>query len=272
VSPLEFFTGVIAVAAALSAVMTVAFLIQQRTGNSGWIDTTWTFGLGLVMLAAALPIDGGGWHTRQVIVAVFAVVWASRLGGHIAGRSASIKDDPRYAQLIKNWGTDARRQMFWLCQKQALVSIPMGFAAFVAAHNPVPAFRVQDWLAIAVMAIALGGEALADHQLRIFKRGRANKGKINQIGLWSWSRHPNYFFEWLGWLAFPLLAIDLNGAYPWGYAALAAPACMYWLLNYVSGIPPLEQHMLETRGDAFRSYQRRTNAFFPAPPHRVETR
>ena len=152
-SPLEFFTGVIAVAAALSAVMTVAFLIQQRTGNSGWIDTTWTFGLGLVMLAAALPIDGGGWHTRQVIVAVFAVVWASRLGGHIAGRSASIKDDPRYAQLIKNWGTDARRQMFWLCQKQALVSIPMGFAAFVAAHNPVPAVRVQDWLAIAVMAM-----------------------------------------------------------------------------------------------------------------------
>ena len=65
------------------------------------------------------------------------------------------------------------------------------------------------------------------------------------------------------------LAIDLSGAYLWGWAALLGPACMYWLLVHVSGIPPLEAHMLERRRDEFRAYQARTNAFFPAPPRTI---
>ncbi len=263
---LHFAEGLVAISVGLSAAMTVAFVIQQRTGNSGWIDTTWTFALGLVGLVAALPLDGAGWHARQVIVAAFAVLWAARLGSHIASRTQGIEDDPRYAKLIRGWGDDAKKQMFWLCQKQALVSIPMGLAMYLAARNPAPAMRLQDWVAVAVLLIAVAGEALADRQLSAFKAKPKNKGKINDVGLWSWSRHPNYFFEWFGWLAFPLLAIDVTGSYPWGYTALAAPACMFWLLNYVSGVPPLEEHMLKTRGDAFRAYQRRTNAFFPAPP------
>ena len=82
----------------------------------------------------------------------------------------------------------------------------------------------------------------------------------------GWSRHPNYFFEWFGWLAYPLLAIDLTGSIRGASLASLAPACMYWLLVYVSGIPPLEEHMLRTRGDKFRAYQQRTNAFFPRRP------
>ena len=97
-------------------------------------------------------------------------------------------------------------------------------------------------------------------------RDPGNRNRICDVGLWGWSRHPNYFFEWFGWLAYPLLAIDSGGGYPWGWAALAGPACMYWLLVHVSGIPPLEAHMLEYRRDEFRAYQARTNAFFPAPP------
>ena len=80
-------------------------------------------------------------------------------------------------------------------------------------------------------------------------------------GLWGWSRHPNYFFEWLGWLAYPLLAIDPAAAILAG-SRCPAPAFMYWLLVYVSGIPPLEQQMLRSRGDAYRDYQARVSAFF----------
>lgn len=203
---------------------------------------------------------------RQVIVAVFAVIWAARLGIHIATRTARIADDPRYARLIEGWGSDASRQMFWLLQKQALVSIPLALAMFLAAHNPAPGLTLADAAAILVMVVAVLGEGLADWQLQAFKSNPANKGGINDVGLWRWSRHPNYFFETFGWLAYPLLAINLSGAYPWGWLALLAPACMYWLLVYVSGIPPLEEHMLRTRGDKFRAYQRRTNAFFPSPP------
>nr|HAQ95548.1 hypothetical protein [Afipia sp.] len=86
-------------------------------------------------------------------------------------------------------------------------------------------------------------------------------------GLWGWSRHPNYFFEWLGWLAYPLFAIDFGGDFPWGFAALAGPICMYWLLVHVSGIPPLEEHMLRRHGSKFHDYQSKTSAFFPYPRH-----
>jgi cyclopropane-fatty-acyl-phospholipid synthase len=229
---LQFVIGLAAVSVALSLFMSVAWLIQQRTGNSGWIDTTWTFSLGLVGLGCTFAASAPS-HARATIVAVFAVVWSVRLGLHIAQRSAGITDDPRYVKLIREWGRDARWQMFWLCQKQALVSIPMAMGFYLAAHNPLPGLRAQDWLAVAVMVIAVSGEALADGQLKKFKSNPANRGKINDIGLWNWSRHPNYFFEWFGWMAFPLLAIDAGGSYPWGWFAVAAPACMYWALVYV---------------------------------------
>jgi steroid 5-alpha reductase family enzyme len=263
----QFFMALIVISAALSAIMSVAFAIQQRTGNSGWVDTVWTFGLGLVGAGAALtPLADTSAQPRQLIVAAFAAVWSARLGLHIATRTAKIIDDPRYAKMIEGWGDNARQEMFWLLQKQAVVSIPLAMAMFLAAHNPAPGLMAGDVVGIAVMAVAVIGEGIADWQLQTFKSDPANKGGINDIGLWRWSRHPNYFFETFGWLSYPLLAVNLTGAYPWGWLAFAAPACMYWLLVYVSGIPPLEEHMLRTRGDQFRAYQRRTNAFFPAPP------
>jgi steroid 5-alpha reductase family enzyme len=265
----QFFLALIVISAALSVIMTIAWRIQQHTGNSGWVDTIWTFGLGLVGVVSALtPVTGAEWQPRQIVVAVFAGVWGVRLGIHIASRSARITDDPRYADLIKGWGRSAPRQMFWLLQKQALVSIPLAVTMFVAAHHPRHGLTLRDFAALLIMAVAIVGEGFADWELQRFKSDPINKGGINDIGLWSWCRHPNYFFETLGWLAYPLIAVDLTSAYLWGWLALSGPACMYWLLVYVSGIPPLENHMVRTRGDRFRAYQKRTNAFFPAPPRK----
>jgi steroid 5-alpha reductase family enzyme len=262
----EFLAALVAMSLALSAIMAGAWLLQQRSGNSGWVDTIWTFGIGVTGAAGALALSGGPWQARQFLVASFAAIWALRLGVHIASRSAKIPNDPRYAEKIKAWGSDAPRQMFWFLQIQALVGIPLMMAMFVAAHRPGSGLSRWDAVAILVMVIAVCGEGVADWQLSRFKSNPANKGGINDDGLWKWSRHPNYFFEAFGWLAYPLIAIDLTGHYAWGFLALAGPAVMVWLLVYVSGIPPLEAHMLRSRGEAFRAYQRRTNAFFPGPP------
>lgn len=260
-----FLITLVCVAIALSAGMTLAWLAWRATRNSGWVDTVWTFSVGAVGIFAALipPTGMAAQGTRRLMVAAFAAAWALRLGMHIATRTRGITDDPRYAKLLKGWGADASRQMFILLQKQALVSIPLGLAMVLAAANPDAAPRLQDWLAVLVIVIAIAGEATADSQLLRFASDQANKGKVCDIGLWRWSRHPNYFFEWFGWLAYPLLAI---GAWEWGWLAWAAPACMYWLLAHVSGIPPLEEHMLATRGRAYADYQARTSAFFPLPP------
>jgi steroid 5-alpha reductase family enzyme len=173
-------------------------------------------------------------------------------------------DDPRYAALVRRWGEDAKRQMFILLQKQAIVTVPLALALFLAAHNPAPLFRLLDYAALAVVLIGLAGESIADRQLTAWMKSKGKDEVICERGLWRWSRHPNYFFEWMFWVAIPLLAIA--GGYPWGWLAFAAPLCIYWLLVYVSGIPPLEEHMVQKYGAAYRSYQARTSAFFPLPP------
>lgn len=261
----RFVIAVIVIAVSLSIVMTGAWFAWRRSRNSGWVDVTWTFGLGAVGCIGAL-IPFAGMTARQLLVAVFVVMWSLRLGLHIARRTAAIADDPRYAKLLRAWGKGAPRQMFWLLQKQALVSVPLALSVVLAARNPLPALRTQDFLAALLLVIAIAGEGAADAQLRRFRVDPTNRDRICDVGLWGWSRHPNYFFEWFGWLAYPLFAINLGDGYPWGWIAIAGPVCMYWLLAHVSGIPPLEEHMLERRHDAFRRYQGRTNAFFPAPP------
>jgi len=117
-----------------------------------------------------------------------------------------------------------------------------------------------------VLIVAIGGEALADWQLKCFRRNPANEGRVCDQGLWRFSRHPNYFFEWVCWLAYPIAAVDIQGGFPWGRLSISGPLVMYRLLVHVSGIPLLEQHMLARSGDEFRKYQSRTNAFFPGPP------
>ena len=260
-----------AIAVSLSILMAGAFLVQQRTGNSGWVDTIWTFSLGLVGVGSALwPVAGAAPDARQRLVAVLVAVWWLRLGAHIAERTAEITDDPRYAAFAKEWGVDSRRKMFIFLQNQGFGSIPLVFAIFVAARFPGDALRLQDYLGALILLAGIAGEALADVQLKNFRTDPANHGRVCDAGLWRWSRHPNYFFGWFGWLAYSVIALSLDHPpqYLWGWATLLAPVFMYWILVHVTGIPPLEAQMLRSRGERYRAYQSRTSAFFPLPPHK----
>src|ERR1700752_5220159 len=184
-----------AIAVSLAILMAFAWVVQQRTGNSGWVDTIWTFSLGLVGAGSALwPVAGAAPNARQWLVAALVAVWSLRLGMHIAIRTAGITDDPRYAAFAKEWGADSPRKMFIFLQNQALGSIPLAFAIFVAARLPSDALRVQDFLGVLILLSGISGEALADAQRKRFRENPVTKGR--------WSRHPNYFFELFGWLAY----------------------------------------------------------------------
>jgi steroid 5-alpha reductase family enzyme len=262
-----FSEALAAIAVALSVLMAGAWAVQQRTGNSGWVDTIWTFSLGLVGAGSALwPVGAAAPNARQWLVAALVAIWSLRLGLHIAARSAKISDDPRYAAFAKEWGVDSPRKMFIFLQNQGLGSIPLVFSIFVAARFPSDVLRIQDYVGALILFIGIGGEALADAQLKRFRTNPANKGRVCDAGLWRWSRHPNYFFEWFGWLAYPVIAISLD--YPWGWATLLAPVFMYWILVHITGIPPLEQQMLRSRGERYRDYQSRTSMFFLLPPQK----
>src|SRR5580704_4484971 len=262
-----YLEALVAIALALSILMAFAWVVRERTGNSGWVDTIWTFAVGLVGAGSALwPVGGAAPNARQWLVAALVAIWSLRLGLHIAARSAGITDDPRYAAFARERGVDAPRRMFVFLQNQGFGSIPLVFSIFVAARFPHAALRLQDYLGALILLVGIAGEALADAQLKNFRSNSANKGEVCDVGLWRWSRHPNYFFEWFGWLAYPVIAI--SAGYGWGWAALLAPAFMYWILVHVTGIPPLEAQMLRSRGDRYRDYQSRTSVFFPLPPQK----
>lgn len=260
---------IVAVSAGLFLVMAAAWAVQRRLGNAGWVDAFWSFGQGAAGVAYALaPAPGIAWPgTRQLIVAALVAAWSLRLGLHIAARSRHPPEDARYAQFRSDWGAGFQARMFGFLMIQAATAAFLALSILVAARNPRP-FGAQDAAALALCALAILGEGTADAQLRRFRADPANRGRICDVGLWRYSRHPNYFFEWLIWLAYPVFAIDASGAYPWGWIALSGPAAMYWFLVHVSGIPPLEAHMLRSRGAAYREYQARTRPFLPLPKPR----
>ncbi|MDX1682302.1 MAG: DUF1295 domain-containing protein, partial [Phycisphaeraceae bacterium] len=143
----------------------------------------------------------------------------------------------------------------------------VGFALplIAAAAGDKPLGQWHDFAAVAIWLIGWAGETLADRQLAAFK-AEADQGgektKVCRRGFWRYTRHPNYFFEWLQWWCWPLLALGSSTV----WVALAGPIVMYLFLTRVTGIPPTEQQALRSRGDAYRQYQQETNAFFPGPP------
>jgi len=250
----------IIVAISLSLIMSFAWALERKTGKSGWIDAIWSLSVGLGSVIAVLLADTP-WQRRSAIL-ILILAWSLRLGLHIAQRSMSHGEDPRYAKLMKEWGHNAPKRLFWFLQIQALAAFILVLSVYLAAVSRPDFPHLIDIVAVAIIAIAIAGEALSDAQLAQFRKTPAAKTEICETGLWAYSRHPNYFFEWLFWCAWPLMAITAS---PWSWLSLLAPIQMYWLLVHVSGIPPLEEHMLKSRGEKFRALQRRVNAFFPGP-------
>ena len=248
----------IACAAFLSLAMAGAWLVRLKTGNSGWIDAIWSAATGFAGLVAALsaPLSG-----RSLLAAALVAFWSFRLASHIFRRASAGGDDPRYAALAQEWGANFRKRLFIFLQIQAVAALPLVAAAAAAARAERPFPDVFDLLGLAVALAGIAGEALADAQLAGFRRTAA-KGAICETGLWRYSRHPNYFCEFLFWCGWPLIAFG----FPTGFVTMAAPAFIYWLLNHVSGVPPLEQSMRASRGAAFDAYAKRVSRFFPRPP------
>ena len=256
----------IAAGVALSLVMAAAWAHQRRVANIGWVDVYWTFGVAAagVLMALAPPL-GDGSPLRRALVCALVIFWSLRLGLYVAFRVARSPEDGRYVALRESWGARLQPRMFWFLQLQAAVSLALAIAIGLAANRPGE-LGLADLLGVVIALAAIAGEWLADRQLRAFKADPAQAGKVCDIGLWAWTRHPNYVFEWLAWFAYPVMAVTLSGAHPQGWLALAAPLLMYGVLRFGTGVPPLEAHMLRSRGEAFRAYQARVPIFLPRPP------
>ena len=252
--------GVIALLAAAGITLLVAlWAIQLRTQDAATIDVGWTTLVLLGAVAAGLLTDGD--PARRALVAGLAAAWALRLGLYLVrDRVLGGRDeDGRYRALRQHWGKSAPRNFLFLYLGQAVIAalfiVPLAAAM---RGGPLDAWTVAG---VVVWLVAVVGETVSDRQLARFRADPANRGTVCRAGLWRYSRHPNYFFEWIHWWTYVLIA----HAAP---LTLLGPATMLLFLFRLTGIPYTELQALRSRGDAYREYQRTTNAFFPWPPRR----
>jgi steroid 5-alpha reductase family enzyme len=245
--------------AGMAAVMTLGWLWERRRRNAGHVDVLWALGVGAS--AVGIAITGEGAALPRMLLAVLGGAWGLRLAAHLAHRVVSEAEDGRYAHLRAYWHGSGWK-FFLFFQLQALL-VPLFSLPFLAvARNPVAGVSTWMLAAIAIWLAAIAGESIADRQLARFRADPANRGRTCREGLWGWSRHPNYFFEWLHWFAYVALAVGS----PLAALAWAGPVVMYVFLRWLSGIPFTEAQALRTRGADYADYQRTTPMFLPWPP------
>jgi steroid 5-alpha reductase family enzyme len=213
--------------------------------------------------------QASGEPERKLLVMLMACVYAGRLGFFILlNRVLGKAEDARYQELRRAWGTQERWWMFGYFQLQAAAVTAFSLPFLVVIQNPRPPFGFAELGGVLIWAGAVAGEAVADWQLSRFRARPWNRDRVCREGLWYLSRHPNYFFEWLHWWAYVVMALGAPG---WPLT-LIGPIGMGWTLLTFTGILWAERQALRTRGEEYREYQRTTNAFLPWWPKRPISR
>jgi steroid 5-alpha reductase family enzyme len=251
--------------AAVAAMMLVLWLIHLRTGNASIVDPGWAGGLALIASIYAFTAQG---HPARVwLLAGMVIVWGVRLSMYLLlTRVLGHPEEGRYQEIRRNWKTNIPIKFLAFFEFQALLCVFLSIPFLTSMRNPAPDIRFLEWLGVLVWMISFGGELVADAQLHSFKSDPANKGKTCRKGLWKYSRHPNYFFEWLVWVAFALYATPSE----YGYLSWMCPALMLYFLFRVTGIPATEAQALRTKGEDYRQYQQTTSAFVPWFPREAD--
>ncbi len=241
----------------VSIVMTTLWLIQLKTKNAGIVDIGWSANFTLITLIYFLVAEG--YLIRKILITAMVAFWSLRLALYLFVRVTGEEEDGRYQSLRQQWGANIAVKFLLFFLFQGVLNLVLSIPFLAAAVNQESQILGFEYLGVAIWLIAIIGESAADRQLQKFKSEPSNKGQVCQVGLWKYSRHPNYFFEWLIWIAFFVFAL----ASPYGYISIICPLMMLYFLFKVTGIPLTEEQSIRSKGDAYREYQQTTSAFFP---------
>lgn len=241
----------------LFCIMSLIWLAQLKNKNAGLVDVAWAFSFPLLSILYNLYTEG--YELRKSFITILVMIWGVRLGLYLFQRNWNAPEDSRYAQLRKDWGEKANLKMFFFFQFQAVLSVLLSLPFLLIMLNKNPAISMLEIIGIGIWVIGFAGESLADAQLSNFKRKPENKGKVCDRGLWFYSRHPNYFFEWVIWIAYFTIAL----ASPFGWISILSPLLMLHFLKHVTGIPATEEQILKSKGKQYIKYQKTTSSFIP---------
>ena len=241
-------------------VINLTFGLSEKLRNAGIIDVLW--GFSFAILALYFAISGDGNETRRIILATATCIWSGRLGFYLLLRFKRHypQEDKRYTELRDKWGKTATPKMFGIFHWQGLLIMIFSVVFAVPTWNESTIISPLEWGGLAIIAVAIIGESSADWQLARFKSQNSGN-KVCRLGLWNYCRHPNYFFQWLAWVGFFLLA-GASG----GWWTIFCPLLMLFLLLKVFGVPANEKQNLISKGTAYEAYQKTTSCFIPWPP------
>jgi steroid 5-alpha reductase family enzyme len=238
--------------------MGVLWIVYILFRNAGIADIGWA--LAFVVTAWVYFSLGIGADVKKWVITLMVTIWGLRLAWQLFERFVRLEEDPRYQQIRQIWGTQYENfKMLLMFMLQGVIAIILSVPFLIVCSKGVATWHGVETAGIIVWALGLLGESWADYQLYQFKVNPDNKDKVLREGLWRFSRHPNYFFEFIVWIGYFLFALGTPG----GWIAIISPILVLCLLTRVSGIPISEAQSLKTKGEDYAEYQRTTSSFVP---------
>jgi steroid 5-alpha reductase family enzyme len=222
-------------AAVVFIYMTALFIVAYFLKDNSIADVFW--GPGFVVICVFSILQAPEFDERKLIVSCLVFLWALRLSLHILLRNRRRGEDFRYRQFRETWKHFTVRSYFQIFLLQGFLMLII--AAPVVYILLLPSYPLGIWDNVGLFIFGMGFffEMIGDYQLTVFRKDPLNQGKILTTGLWSLTRHPNYFGEALIWWGLSCYALDL----PYGWVTLVSPVVITLLLRFVSGVPLLEK-------------------------------
>ncbi|KZV56494.1 hypothetical protein F511_22302 [Dorcoceras hygrometricum] len=215
-----------------------------------------------VVLAVLTLVVKGSWHFRQVVLSLLVIIWGLRLGVFLLMRILQWGEDRRFDEMRTNFGKLA---FFWIFQALWVwtVSLPL---TVVNSSNRNPSVQSRDIIGWIMWSIGIFVEATADQQKLLFKNNQENRGRWCNVGLWKYSRHPNYFGEILLWWGIFVAATPVLKNAEW--LVILGPIFLTLLILFLSGIPLLEKSSDLKYGNTseYIHYKRTTSPLVLLPP------
>ena len=256
---------------AVFGIMAAGFIFATLRNYYSFVDALWGFCFSGLALLIGLTSTGDS--QRKLLGLGILFIWGTRIGWHLAVRLFQHypNEDSRYIAFKSEWGRGGNRARFHLkflgffgLQGLSILGLIVPFV--IVSQNTDSTWHTLETVGLAISVFSIALESLADHQLKSFKKVPSSRGHVCDQGLWRYSRHPNYFFEWLHWIGIAIFA----SSSPHGMWAWIAPALISYLLLFLSGVPLAEAQSLKSKGDRYRDYQARTSVFIPWFPKNLK--
>ena len=247
--------------AAVTAMMVAGWLVSLAYRNVTIVDSLW--GLGFVLIAWLTYSVSEGYGGRKLLIAILVTLWGLRLSAYLSWRNWGKGEDPRYGGWRKKSG-----DRFWFVSLIKVFILQAFFMWVISLSIQIGQLSATPvtltWLDVIGSVVWLTGfifEAASDWQLAQFKSDPANKGRVMDRGLWAYTRHPNYFGEFLVWWGVFLIALST----PNGWLTILSPIIVSAVLLKMTGIPLTEKALIDNR-PGYSDYVKRTSAFVPWRP------